>query len=65
MLDALNLIHVIIGKTFDFLFSAYIFEGVSLGMILIVCFIFAIMISNLLNTPQYFTEKQKEWSDKK
>lgn len=65
MIDALNLIHIIISKTFDFLFSAYIFEGVSLGMILIVCFIFAIMISNLLNTPQYFQPKEKEWSEKK
>lgn len=58
MNDALTLIRYIISKFFNFMFSSYIFQGVSLGMILVVVFIFGILISNLLNTPQYFKEKK-------
>lgn len=48
---ALDVIRSIYIGLFNFMFSAYLFDGVSLGMICVVVFIFAVLISALLNTP--------------
>lgn len=48
---ALNLITAIYTGLFNFLFSSYIADRVSLGMIVVVVIVFSLMISNLLNTP--------------
>lgn len=66
MNQALELFYYILEKTFNFLFGAYLFEGVSLGMIGVVCFIFTVLLSYLLAVPNIkvadhrFDKKQKE-----
>lgn len=52
MNDALNLIYYILNKFLDFMFTAYIFDGVSLGMLFIVLTIFSILIKYFLAIPQ-------------
>lgn len=52
MNDALDLIYYTLSKFYDFVFGAYIFEGVSLGMIWVVCFIFTVLLSFVLAVPR-------------
>lgn len=52
MNDALELIYYTLSKFYDFIFGAYIFEGVSIGMFWIVCFIFTVLLSFLLAVPK-------------
>lgn len=61
---ALNILKYIISKFFNFMFTSYIFDGVSLGMIFIVCFVFGIMISTLLNTPSLNGKARSDISKK-
>lgn len=42
----------ILGKCVDFLFSSYISSGVSLGSLIVVCFVFVVMLRYLLNIPR-------------
>lgn len=52
MNDALELIYYTLSKFYDFVFGSYIFEGVSLGMIWVVSFIFTVLLYNLLAVPK-------------
>ena len=52
MESALNLITAIYTGLFNFLFTSYIADGVSLGMLCVVVIVFSLMIGNLLNTPR-------------
>ena len=52
MQDCFNLVYYIFSKFFDFFFNFYIFDGVSIGMILIVIILFGIMINWLLIVPR-------------
>lgn len=51
MNEALEVFYYILDKTYDFLFGAYLFDGVSIGMIGIVGYIFTILLHYLLATP--------------
>lgn len=50
--EIINAIFYIFAKLLNFLFGAYIFEGVSLGMIFVVSFVFTIMLKFLLAVPK-------------
>lgn len=52
MNEALDLIYYTLSKFYDLVFGAYIFEGVSLGMIWVVCFIFTVLLSFVLAVPR-------------
>ena len=52
MNEALEVFYYILNKSFDFLFGAYLFEGVSIGMLGIVGFIFTILLHYLLAVPK-------------
>lgn len=49
--DIITLILYIFNKFLDFLFGAYITEGVSLGMIIVVVTVFGIILKYLLAVP--------------
>lgn len=52
MSDAVNIVLYIFNKFIDFLFNqAYILQGVSIGWILVICSIFTILITAILNRP--------------
>lgn len=51
MNEALELLYYMFKKACDFIFGAYIFEGVSIGMLFVVAFVFTILLSNLLKSP--------------
>lgn len=52
MNDALELIYYTLNRFFDFMFGAYIFDGVSIGMVLLVCGLFLIMLNYLVAIPR-------------
>lgn len=52
MQECFDLVYYIFSKLFGFFFNFYIFDGVSVGMILIVIIIFGIMINWLLIVPR-------------
>lgn len=52
MNEALQLIYYTLNKFITWIFSSYLFSGVSLGMVLLVCFIFVIMLRYLLAVPK-------------
>lgn len=51
MNEALNYIYYIFNSLIALLFNLYIFDNVSIGMIVIVIFIFSILIRSILNIP--------------
>lgn len=51
MNDALNLFYYMVEKTYNFLFGAYYFQGVSIGMLGVVAFIFTVLLHYLLAVP--------------
>lgn len=51
MEKAIEIVFKIFDGILHFMFSSYVAQGVSLGMIVIVCMLFALMISTLLNVP--------------
>lgn len=51
MNEALNLMYYTLTKFLDFIFGAYFFENISLGMLFIVCFLFVILLRYLLAVP--------------
>lgn len=51
MIDALNYIYYFFNSIISLLFNLYIFDNVSIGMIVIVVFIFTILIRSILNIP--------------
>lgn len=64
MSGALELIYYVFGKFLDFMFGAYFFDGVSLGMVLIVCFIFVVMLRYLLAVPKIRVGFSRDRGDK-
>lgn len=52
MNDALELIYYIYEKTLQFLFSSYMFNGVSIGMVLLTSFIFIVLLRFLVAIPR-------------
>lgn len=50
--QALELIFTIFSKFMNWIFSAYIFSGVSLGMLLVVIWIFVVMLHFLVAIPR-------------
>lgn len=50
--NVLQIIYYILAKFFNFMFSSYIVEGVSIGMIFVVLFIFGIMFNYVLAIPK-------------
>lgn len=52
MSDAINVVYYIFNKFIDFLFNqAYIIQGVSIGWIIVICSIFTILFTAILNRP--------------
>lgn len=52
MNEAINIVYYIFNKFIDFLFNqAYILDGVSLGWIIVICSIFTILFTGILNRP--------------
>lgn len=49
MNDALTLVKYIIQHTLNFFFNAYIFSGVSVGMIIMVCLLFSVLFGAFLH----------------
>lgn len=49
--DVFQLFIYILGKCVDFLFGSYVSDGVSLGSLIIVSFVFIVMLRYLLNIP--------------
>ena len=52
MNDALNLIYYFLDRFLNFMFGSYFFEGVSIGMLLVVGFIFTVLLQFLLAVPR-------------
>lgn len=52
MQDALDTLYYIYEKFLDFMFSTYLFEGVSLGMIFLASFIFVVLLRFLVAIPR-------------
>lgn len=52
MSDALDLIYYMLQKFLDTVFSLYLFNGVSLGMIFVSGFIFTVMLRYLIAIPR-------------
>ena len=52
MNEALEIFYYTLGKFWQFIFGAYIFEGVSIGMIFVVCTIFTILMSYAIAIPK-------------
>lgn len=52
MNEALQLIYYTLSRFLDFMFNAYIFEGISIGMILVVSYVFVVMLRYLLAVPR-------------
>lgn len=52
MNEALQLIYYVLDKFLEFIFGAYIFSNISLGMIMLVSFIFVIMLRYLMAVPK-------------
>lgn len=52
MTEALSLVYYFLNKFLDFMFGAYFFDGVSIGMLLVVAFIFAVLLQFLLAIPR-------------
>ena len=50
--NVLQIIYYILAKFFNFMFGSYIIEGVSIGMIFVVLFIFGIMFNYVLAIPK-------------
>lgn len=48
MSDSLSLVKYVIQHTLNFFFTAYIQDGVSIGMIIMVCLLFSVMFSAFL-----------------
>lgn len=63
--DGITLVIYVLNRLFDFLFSAYLLPGVSLGMIIVVTIVFGIILRYLLSVPNtmggrgYHYEKNK------
>lgn len=52
MNEALEIFYYTLGKFWDFIFGAYIFQGVSIGMILVTCTIFMILLNYAVAIPK-------------
>lgn len=52
MNDSLRLIYEILTRFLDFMFSAYIFDGVSLGMILLIVGLFIVLLGYIVAIPK-------------
>lgn len=52
MNDALELLYSVLSKFFNFMFNSYIFDGVSLGMVLLVCGLFVVLLRYLVAIPK-------------
>lgn len=52
MNEALELIYYVLDKFINFIFGAYFFNGISLGMVMLVAFIFVIMLRYLMAVPK-------------
>lgn len=52
MNDALNLLYMVLSGFFDFMFSAYFFDGVSLGMFFLVVGFFIILFGYVVAIPK-------------
>lgn len=52
MNEALEVFYYVMNKTYDFLFGAYLFEGVSIGMLGVVGFVFTVLLHFLLAVPK-------------
>lgn len=52
MNEALEIFYYTLGKFWQFIFGAYIFEGVSIGMIFVVCTIFTILMYYAMAVPK-------------
>lgn len=61
MNDALDLLYSVLSKFFNFMFSSYIFEGVSLGMVLLVCGLFLIMLNYIVAIPKMRVAHKREF----
>lgn len=52
MNEALEIFYYTLGKFWNFIFGAYIFDGVSLGMIFVTCTIFVILLTYAVAIPK-------------
>lgn len=52
MTDALNILYVIIQKFFELIFGLYLFQGVSVGMLMVVGLIFTLLIKYFVAAPK-------------
>lgn len=52
MNDALTLIYYFLNEFLNFMFGSYFFNGVSIGMLLVVGFIFTVLLQFLLAVPR-------------
>lgn len=52
MNDSLRLIYEILTRFLDFMFSAYIFDGVSLGMVLLLVGLFIVLLGYIVAIPK-------------
>lgn len=59
MNDALNLLYQVLSEFFDFVFSAYIFDGVSLGMFLLSLGLFVVLLGYIVAIPKMRVGKRR------
>lgn len=52
MNDALNIFYYTMNKFWEFVFGAYVFDGVSIGMLFVVYTIFVVLLRFLLAIPK-------------
>lgn len=52
MNDALRLLYEVLERFFNFMFSAYIFDGVSLGMFLLLVGLFTVLLGYIIAIPK-------------
>lgn len=52
MNDAFQMIYYILEKFLDFVFGAYIFRGVSIGMLFVVAFVFSVLLTFVIAIPK-------------
>lgn len=64
--DALQVIIYIYNKLIDLFFNKFVFDGVSLGWVLVTLLMFSMVAHNILNLPKsIFSEQKQDKTDSK